>query len=170
MPAQRTWFLKLPEILEALRGMPAPVVDRALFERLFGVRRRRAIQLLNLFGGFQSGRTYFVDRLELIRQIEALLASGEYEQEHRRKQRLCKQLDGFRARRAAAQVRVPITVEDYSARPSQLPAGVRLERGRLAVEFAGAEDLMRKLFILAQAAVNDFEGFRAVAESSAKAS
>jgi hypothetical protein len=148
--------------------MPAPVVDRALFERLFGVRRRRAIQLLNHFGGFQSGRTYLVDRLDLIRQIEALLASGEYEQEHCRKQRLCQQLDGFRTRSAAAQVRVPITVEDCSARPSQLPDGVRLERGRLAVEFAGAEDLLRKLFVLAQAAVNDFEDFRAVAESGTR--
>jgi hypothetical protein len=169
MPAQRTWFLKLPEILESLRSMSAPVVDRALFEGLFGVRRRRAIQLLNGFGGFQSGRTYLVDRLDLIRQIEALLASGEYRQEHRRKQRLCKQLEVCSKRSAAAGVRVPVTVEDCSARPSQLPAGVKLERGRLAVEFAGAEDLMRKLFILAQAAVNDFEGFRAVAESSPKA-
>lgn len=169
MPAQSTWFLKLPEILETLRSMPAPVVDRALFERLFGVRRRRAIQLLNRFGGFQSGRTYLVDRLELVFKIEALLATGEYAQEHRRKQRLYKQLDGFRARSAAARVRIPVTAEDCSARPSELPAGVKLEDGRLAVEFAGAEDLLRKLFILAQAAVNDFEGFRALAESSPKA-
>ena len=132
------------------------------------MRRRRAIELLNHFGGFQSGRTYLVDRLDLIRQIETLLASGEYEQEHCRKQRLCQQLDGFRTRSAAAQVRVPITVEDCSARPSQLPDGVRLERGRLAVEFAGAEDLLRKLFVLAQAAVNDFEDFRAVAESGTR--
>ena len=43
MPTKKTWLLRLPEIREELSAMKVPVVDRAIFERLFGVRRRRAI-------------------------------------------------------------------------------------------------------------------------------
>jgi hypothetical protein len=169
MPAQSSWFSRLSEILAELRDMQAPVVDRALLERLFGVRRRRAIQLLSRFGGFLSGRTYLVDRLELVCQLEALQSGSEFGQERRRRQRLSCQLDGLRKHRAAAEVRVPIPAGALSARPSQLPEGVSLECGRLTVEFAGVEDLIRKLFILSQAAANDFDAFRAVAEESVKA-
>jgi hypothetical protein len=63
MPIKKTWLLRLPEIRAELTAMEVPVVDRAVFERVFGVRRRRAIQLLHHFGGFQAGRTFLVDRL-----------------------------------------------------------------------------------------------------------
>ena len=43
--------------------MEVPVIDRAVFERIFGVRRRRAIQLMHYFGGFQSSQAYLIDRL-----------------------------------------------------------------------------------------------------------
>jgi hypothetical protein len=67
MPTKKTWLLRLPEIREELSAMKVPVVDRAVFELLFGVRRRRAIQLLHYFDGYQSGRTFlvFIYRVEL---------------------------------------------------------------------------------------------------------
>jgi len=58
--------------------MDAPVIDRATFEKLFGVRRRRAIQLLHFFGGYQADRTFLLDRRELLRQLEPLAASAEF--------------------------------------------------------------------------------------------
>jgi hypothetical protein len=61
MPIKKTWLLRLPEIRAELTAIEVPVVDRAVFERVFGVRRRRAIQLLHHFGGFQAGRTFLVD-------------------------------------------------------------------------------------------------------------
>ena len=75
MPIKKTWLLRLPEIREELSAMKVPVVDRAIFERLFGVRRRRAIQLLHFFDGYQSGRTFLIDRLALIEQLAPLEAS-----------------------------------------------------------------------------------------------
>ena len=57
MPAKPVWLLRIPEIVQALQALPVPVVDRFMVERLFGVRRRRAITLMQEFGAYQSGRT-----------------------------------------------------------------------------------------------------------------
>ena len=50
---------------------------------------------------------------------------------------------------------------------ADLAAGVALEPGHLHIEFVGAEDLLSKLYELAQAASNDFDRFRAAAEPAA---
>ncbi len=41
--------------------MKMPVVDRATCERLFQVRRRRAIYLLQGFGGYVAGNTVLIE-------------------------------------------------------------------------------------------------------------
>jgi hypothetical protein len=58
MSMKKTWLLRLGEIREELTAVEAPVIDRAMCERLFGVRRRRALQLMHSFGGWQSGQAY----------------------------------------------------------------------------------------------------------------
>ena len=85
MPTKKTWLLQLITICEELTAMDVPVIDRAVFERLFGVRRRRAIQLMHFFGGYQAGRTFLLDRLALLRQLEPLEASAEFALEQRRR-------------------------------------------------------------------------------------
>src|SRR5689334_12786005 len=57
MPAKPAWLLHLSEIIEQLEAFDVPVVDRGIVERVFGLRRRRAIELLHRFGGYQAGRT-----------------------------------------------------------------------------------------------------------------
>ena len=63
MPAKSSWLQRIPEIIETLSAMGVPAVDRATCERLFGVRRHRAIDLmqrsgvlhtLQYLGGMQS--------------------------------------------------------------------------------------------------------------------
>jgi hypothetical protein len=49
---------------------------------------------------------------------------------------------------------------------SSLSPGVALEAGHLHIAFTGTEDLLGKLFELAQAASNDFDRFRAASESA----
>jgi hypothetical protein len=162
VPARKTWLLRVKGIREALAAMEVPVVDRPIFERLFGVRRRRAIQLMHFFGGLQSGRTFLIDRIELIRQLEPLEASAEFIAEQRRRQRLVEALEGARRHRAAAQVSIP--VQPLNGEITQLPAGIWLQPGSLRVDFRGAEDLLGKLFALAQGAAADFDGFRGVVD------
>jgi hypothetical protein len=80
MPAKPSWILQLPRIQDELEALHLPVADRACFERIFGVRRRRAIQLMHQFGGYQSGRTFFVERVKLLRSLRRI-AGGDYEWE-----------------------------------------------------------------------------------------
>jgi hypothetical protein len=164
MPTTKTWLLRLPEIREELSAMKVPVVDRAIFERLFGVRRRRAIQLLHYFDGYQSGRTFLIDRLALIEQLAPLEASAEFAVEQRRRQRLVESLEKLRRSQAGARVVIP--VEAGSQTGAVLPAGVQLEPGMLCVHFDEVTDLLAKLYGVAQAAAGDFEAFRAAAEKA----
>jgi hypothetical protein len=162
MPAKKTWLLRLTEIRQQLTAMDAPVVDRAVFERLFGVRRRRAIQLMHYFDGYQSGRTFLLNRLALIEKLAPLEASAEFALEQRRRQRLLESLE--KVRRARAGARVTIAVAPVC--PSALPEGVELNRGSMHITFSDVPDLLSKLWATAQAAAIDFEGFRAAAEGA----
>jgi hypothetical protein len=161
MPTNKTWLLRLPEIREELSAMKVPVVDRAIFERLFGVRRRRAIQLLHYFDGYQSGRTFLIDRIRLIEQLVPLEASAEFAIEQRRRTRLVESLEKLRRSRAGARVSIPV---EPTHNGTLLPAGVHLDCGTLRVSFDGVSDLLGKLYAVAQAAAADFEVFRAAAE------
>jgi hypothetical protein len=166
MPVKKTWLLRLPEIRAELTAMEVPVVDRAVFERVFGLRRRRAIQLLHHFGGWQAGRTFLVDRLSLLRQLEPLEASAEFALEQQRRQRLVDVLERLRRSRAGARVLIPVNTAADDAVGAGLPAGVQLERGCLRIQFENVEELLRKLYELSQAAANDFPRFRAAAEGN----
>src|SRR5579871_6685469 len=144
MPMRKTWLLRIPEIQEELAGMEVPVVDRVVFERLFGARRRRAMQLM--------------------RQLEPLQAGAEYAREARRKQKLTEALETIRRHRAGARVVLPVEADGLPGRLGNLPEGVQLEPGSLHVEFEKAEELLAKLFALSKAAANDFDAFRTTAE------
>jgi hypothetical protein len=164
MPAKAPWLLRIPEIAAMLEILDVPVVDRAMVERLFGLRRRRAIELLHSFGGYQAGRTFLVDRRQLIDRLRDLAEGEAFRAESRRKQRLDLKLDQLRWEQAAAQVRIPVQPEVFGRKVAELSAGVALEPGHLHVEFSGTEDLLAKLYELSQAASHDFDRFRAAAE------
>src|SRR4051812_776331 len=164
MPAKAAWLLKIPDIVALLESFVVPVVDRAIVERLFGLRRRRAIELLHRFGGYQAGRTFLIDRKILIEQLQRLAAGDEFQMESRRKERLDHQVDQLRRSQAATRVIIPVEPEVLSRKIAGLSAGVALQPGHLHITFAGAEDLLSKLYELSQAVSNDFDRFRAVAE------
>lgn len=46
-----------------------------MFEKAFEVSRRRAIQLMRSFGGYQVGKTFIVERAALIAKLEAMRQS-----------------------------------------------------------------------------------------------
>ena len=165
MPAKAAWLLKIPEIVTMLEAFIVPVVDRAIIEHLFGLRRRQAIELLHRFGGYQAGKTFLVDRHVLIENLRSLAAGEEFGRESRRKERLDGAIDQLRRHQAAARVSIPVPPDVYNRRVKDLSAGVALEPGHLHVAFSGAEELLGKLYELAQVASNDFDRFRAAAES-----
>ncbi len=161
MPAQPRWLLHLPEIIESLCVIEAPVVDRATIERLFGLRRRQAINLMHSFGGYEVGKTALIERCALIGRLREVAAGERFRFEQRRRERLAGRLDELRRyRRAAA---VSVRVEPAPAAGPSLPPGVRLGPGRLTVDFASVEDLLAKLYGIAQAAAEDFTHFERAA-------
>jgi hypothetical protein len=77
MPAKPSWFTRIPDILDELKLLDTPVVDRHICELLFGVRRRRAVELMQRFGGYRTGNTIVLDRAELIHSLERLQGSPD---------------------------------------------------------------------------------------------
>lgn len=162
MPMKTTWLVRLPEIREELAAVEAPVLDRASIERIFRVRRRRALQLMQFFGGWQAGQACLVDRLALLRQLAPLQASMEFALEKHRRQRLVAELEKIRRQRAALRVILPLAIDEHLCTMLQLPPGVRLLPGCLQVEFGQPEELLARLYQLAQVAAQDFDGFRRI--------
>lgn len=159
MPAKARWLLRVPEILAELSGLDVPVVDRAVCERLFRLRRRRAIDLIRCFGGYQIGRTFLIDRPKLVEQLEQIRDSPDFKMEWRRKERLAEKLDAIRRLQAGARLAIAVEPEVLRQRLPDLPPGVSLSPGELHVQFLSAEELLAKLFALAQAIANDYETF-----------
>jgi hypothetical protein len=107
MPAKAAWSLKIPNIVAALETFDVPVVDRAIIEHLFGLRRRQAIELLHRLGGYQAGRTFLVDRHVLMANLRRLAEGEDFERESRRKERLDGAIDRLRRYQTAARVSIP---------------------------------------------------------------
>ena len=166
MPAKSQWLQRIPEILGLLTALPSPVIDRSVVEELFAVGRRRAILLLHEFGGFQSGQTFFVDRLTLIRQIEGIRDGGAFRAERERRNRLAQDLERTQQLAPGRKVKIAAAEDVRDRRLADLPAGIHLKPGELRIEFFGTEDLLRHLFELSQAILNDYKRFQEIVEES----
>jgi len=162
MPAKSSWLLNIPAIRSVLAEVTLPVIDRAVIQSVFGLGRRQAIELLNRVGAYQAGRTLLVERTRLIAELDKIAASDGYQQEGARHEKLTAAFAKFQRTRRAQEVRIDVSPEVFDTRMSMLPHAVHLQPGKLEVEFSGCEDLLTKLFTLAQAAVNDFDGFEKV--------
>lgn len=159
MPVKAEWLLRVPEILAELRVLDVPVLDRAAIQRLFGFRRRRAIQFMHAEGGYQAGHSFLVDRMRLITQLEVLQNGNGFHQESQRRVRLEETVERIRRHAVAARVKIPVEPAVLDMRIHALPAGIRLAPGCLSVAFRDPQELLQRLFALSQAMANDFEGF-----------
>jgi hypothetical protein len=162
MPRKSEWMEQLPDAIGELRRFPAPVIDRAILERVLRIHRRAAIRLMHRFGGFQTGKTFLIDRQQLVEQLEAVARGEDVATERERRTRLSDELEKTRRLTPGRKVRIDTAVRDRVLK--DLPAGIHLQPGELRIEFFGAEDLLRHLYELAQAMVNDFSNFQAAVE------
>jgi hypothetical protein len=164
MPRKCEWFERLPGALEELRRIPSPVIDRAVLEKLLGIERRTAIRLMHSLDAFQAGRTFLVDRLRLIEQLEQIAAGEAFTIEGQRCERLADELEKTRRLNPGRKVRIDAPPDVRTRVLEDLPAGIHLRPGELRIEFFGAEDLLRHLYELSQAMVNDYARFQAAVE------
>jgi hypothetical protein len=159
MPAKPEWLLRLPDIRGELEHLDVPVVDRAGIERIFGLRRRRAIELMHQFGGYQAGRTFLLDRARLLEALQSLESQEGYTAEKRRRERLRDVVEASREHLISTRVRIPVHAAAARASLDRLAPGVLLMPGMLSIEFRHPIELLEKLYWLAQAISHDFEKF-----------
>jgi hypothetical protein len=159
MPAKPEWLLRLPDIRAELEHLNVPVVDRSGVERIFGLRRRRAIELMHEFGGYQAGRTFLLDRARLLEALQSLESREDYIAEKRRRQRLRDVVEASREHLILTRVRIPVRAAAVRPSLDRLAPGVLLLPGVLSIEFRHPIELLEKLYWLAQAIGHDFEKF-----------
>lgn len=160
------WLGHLDEILAELSALPLPWVDRATVERVLGVGRRRAQQILAPCVSLQIGSNGLADRDRLIAHLRQLATGDTASYERRRRQRLAQTLDGLRS---AWQTRVPVEAPTAIVNQAlaDLPAGIELGPGRITVLFETTQQALEKLLALAMAIGNDFDMFdQAVGEKN----
>jgi len=164
MPAQPQWLLRIPEIITELERLDVPVVDRAIFEKVFTVGRRRAIQLMHRFDGHQVGRTFVIERRLLLDRLRAARCGESFDYEHSRRLKVVEELERLRKLSPGREVRIPVQPKVRDNRLADLPAGIHLKPGELRLEFTGTEGLLRQLFELSQAILNDYRRFEEIIE------
>lgn len=164
MPAKPQWFLRIPGILAQLSTLEAPILDRAAVERLFGLKRRQAVNLLNRFGGYQAGKALLIDRAQIIVCLKQICETGDFVYEERRRCRVGEALDRAAAYHAAARIQIRVDRQVLRRKIADLSEGIELQPGLLLVRFAGSEELLRKMYELSQAVSNDFERFCSVVD------
>src|ERR1035437_10885696 len=162
MPAKPEWLLRLPDIRAELEHLDVPVVDRAGIERIFGLKRRRAIELLHQFGGYQAGRTFLLDRARLLEALKSLESREDYTAEKRRRERLCDVVEASREHLILTRVQIPVRAAAVRPRLDRLAPGVLLLPGILSIEFRHPIALLAPLSWLAPALRPAFEPFAAL--------
>src|ERR1035437_1213261 len=167
MPSQPAWFHRLDEILDTLRGMESSHLDRLAVQKLFGVRERRARQLMAGLPRLRAGNASAGLRPALIARLEDTAKRGLFQWEVTRRARVVEELDRTRRQMAARRVRIPAAPDVEERRLRDLSGDIVLKPGELRIEFYGAEDLAAKLLELSKAMANDWSAFaRAVEEES----
>lgn len=99
-------------------------------------------------------------RERLIEHLRCLAEGDDGYYEVARRRKVAQVLDGLRIERLQQpRVLVEAPVRVVSQEFANLPPGVRLETGRITVEFQHPREALEKLLALAMAIGNDFEGF-----------
>ena len=160
MPAKPRWLLAIPDAIKQLEALDQDLLTRRDIERLFGVSKVRATQLMTAFGAGRTGHLLTLPRAALLRQLRRPRTRAAVRGEATRRDRV---VTALRQARLIG-IRVAVPLEALEARLSGLPDGVSVEPGRIEVRFSGAKDAVGRLFALAQALTHDYEQFEALVE------
>ena len=163
MPAKPAWYGKLDDVIRQLEALPRPFVDRPTLEFLLGVGRRRAQQIMAPCITERVGASGLVDCGALIGRLRQLARGDDGYYEIQRQRRVARTLERLRQERLE---RPQLLVEAPAAAVQQefefLPPGIRLEAGRVTVEFTEPREALEKFLALAMAISNDFERFERI--------
>jgi hypothetical protein len=165
MPAKPLWISNVSKVIQELEALPRPFVDRATLELLLGVGRRRAQQILAPCVTDRVGSNGLADRELVIQRLRELAAAPEATYEIRRRRKVASLIAGLqreRVERPHVLVDAPAEIVNQDTLRT-LPAGIRIEPGRVTVEFGKPHEALEKLLALAMAMGNDFDSFEKAA-------
>ena len=166
MPPKASWITHIPEMIAAVSALNVPVLDRASFECLFRVRRRRAISLMKYFGGYHAGSSILVDREAFLKRLERLQEDPATGYEVHRKRQLADHLAATKRTRLGMKIKIPVPEDARDRELQDLPDGIEIVPGRVVFTFESAEQLFSKLYDFSQAAANDFDRVCAAVDRS----
>ncbi len=156
MPDKPLWLGQLDRAIHDLEGLSLPWVDRATVERILGVGRRRAQQLLAPVATIRIGTSAVALRRDLIAHLEKIASAGSAQHEARRRRKLWSEIGRWRQQwieQPPVLVEVPpdilrrIRKEDVDG----LPEGVDLAPGTITIRFSTPTEALEKLLALAMA-------------------
>lgn len=161
MPDKPLWYGRLEEAITALETLPFPWVDRAAVERLLGVGRRRAQQILAPCVSRRIGSSGVADRPAFVAHLRKLAAGETAYYERRRRRQLARRLEQLRndwIERPRLLVEAPRSIarQEFGG----LPEGIALAPGEIRLQFRDPTEALEKLLALAMAIGNDEAGFR----------
>jgi hypothetical protein len=166
MPDKPTWYGRLDAAIAELKGFPHPWVDRATVERLLGVGRRRAQQILQPCITHRIGSNGLANRGHLIARLEQLASGDSAQWEKHRRKRLADEIERLRSE----WLNQPKVLIEAPARVTQQRfaglEGITVMPGIIHVEFDTPQDALEKLLALAMAIGNDFHTFDRLASGS----
>jgi hypothetical protein len=165
LPAKPRWLGRVADIKAQVSQLTTPVLDRRTIEHLFGVRRRRANELIASLVGFESSNVYLIDREALVAASRRTAESGAAVFEAARRQKIADQLISLDSLARARSVTLPVRPAESGT--ARLPSGITVLSGKLTVEFDSAEQLFARMYELAQTAAVDFERARILLEPPA---
>ena len=158
MPDQPLWLPHIPAFLQALKVSDAPaLLTRFDLERLFGVRRRRAILLLHRCGAARRGRELVATREAVVAFLEGCRDDDAVDRLAARDRQVGQALAEARRARTLPTIPLPPLAQLSAITFAGLPPGIELTPTALSVRFSSAQDLVEKLFTVAQALANDYE-------------
>ncbi len=158
VPTHPSWLERVPTVVQKLqRSNAPPFLDRAAIEALFGVRRRQAIVLLHRWNGYQLGHALVASRESVLADLHKIRHAEIVAEQTNQKERVAAMLGEARLALTLPRIPLPVPAKLSAITFAGLPPGIRLERHRLTVDFPSAQDLVEKLFTLAQAFANDYE-------------
>src|SRR5687767_8265907 len=96
MPDKPMWYGRLTAAIAELKALPYPWVDRATLERLLGVGRRRAQQILAPCVTHSVGANGLADRGLLIAHLEQLASGDAAVYERQRREKLAREIARLR--------------------------------------------------------------------------
>jgi len=154
------WFERLDAILDTIRQMSLECLGRKEMKAVFACSERDSIRLLHKFGATVKADALSLPRSSLLTQLEALQSGTAYSAFLRQRQQVAKHLAVAHAENVARRRRIPGSPQFQGGKSlADLPAGVRLEPGRIVCEFAYPEDFWAMIDALADIAAQDPEAF-----------